>query len=491
MKFQYLSSKLKNSKSDAYVLPCIQEKNNRFSCLAPLTKELQKVVADVGKLKDFSAKKGECCTLYHKVPFSPRVILVGLGEESSLTGEDLREEYAKVLGKFGKLKLSAIVTLLPAVASMRPDIVLMSMMEGMSYGAYCFSCYKKHDCVFPDVQIPYESEKEFLIVNKRVTALMKGVNFARDTVNMNANEVSPQGFADLVLKHTPKGLIIEVYDEKWIAKEKMGLLLAVGQGSAIPPRFMTLSWQGNKKSKEHTVLVGKGITFDSGGMNLKPTGFIENMRDDMSGAAAVTGVMFALAELKADVNVTAVIPLAENSIGSASFKPGDVYRARAGDTVEITNTDAEGRLVLADAVDWAVSMLTPTQMIDVATLTGACERALGPDMTGLFSNSDDLACKLDAAALRAGELFWRFPLHQPYKELLASDYADVKNSSSTAYGGAITGALFIERFVKKTPWAHLDIAGTSFHKDGRKYYGKGGTGTPVRTLLEFILPVYI
>lgn len=491
MKFEYLSTKAENVKAEAYLLPCIQEKSNRFSCVAPLSKELKKIVHDVEKLKDFSAKKGEVLMLYHKASFTPRVLLIGLGEESRVTGEDVREEYAKVLDKLGKFKLSSIVALLPILSSIKPNFVLMSMMEGFSYGAYRFASYKKHEHLFPDVHIPYESLPEFTKIQKRVAALMKGLYFARNVVNMNANEVSPTGFIDQVKKHAHKGLEISVYDDKWISKEKMGLLLAVGQGSTIPPHFITISWKGKKKSKEHIVLVGKGITFDSGGMNLKPSGFIENMRDDMSGAAAVSGVLFALADLKAEVNVTAVIPLAENSISASAFKPGDVFRARSGDTVEISNTDAEGRLILADAVDWSVTRLAPSCLIDVATLTGACERALGPDMTGLFSNSDELASKLENAAIRAGELFWRLPLHQPYNELLSSDYADMKNSSHSLYGGAITGALFIERFVRKTPWAHLDIAGTSFYKDGRKYYGKGATGTPVRTLLEFILPAYV
>lgn len=490
MKFQYLSSKLPHSESDAYVVPCVLDAKNKLTYLQTIPKEVQKVVSEIEKMNDFSAKVGESLVLYQKLSLAPRLILLGLGEEADICGETLREAYAALMSKLGKMHVSSIITLLPAVSAMKPVEVLMSMMEGMSYGSYRFSCYKKQENSFPDVQIPYTNEKEFIEANKRAHILMKSVSFARDMVNMNASEISPHGFVEHVMKHAPKGLLIDVYDEKWIAKEKMGLLLAVGQGSHEPPRFMTISYKPKKKTKEHTVLIGKGITFDSGGMNLKPTGFIENMRDDMSGAAAVTGVLFALAELQADVHVTAVISLAENGIGTLAFKPGDVCRARSGDTVEISNTDAEGRLVIADAVDWVVSSLSPTRMIDIATLTGACERALGPDMAGLFSNSDTLARELEQAAIRAGELFWRFPLHKPYKELLSSDFADVKNSSSSLYGGAITGALFIERFVKKTPWAHLDIAGTSFHKENRRYYSKGATGSPVRTLLEFLVPVY-
>jgi leucyl aminopeptidase len=276
-----------------------------------------------------------------------------------------------------------------------------------------------------------------------------------------------------------------VFDKKRIQKEKMGLLLAVNQGSSIDPAFIILEYKGNPKSKDHTVVVGKGVTYDTGGLNLKPTGSMETMKCDMSGAACALGTIHAAASLGLKVNLTAVIPSTDNSIDSKSYKPGDVYSSYLGKTVEIGNTDAEGRLILADALAYASKNLKPTRMINFATLTGACVIALGEETSGLMSNNDPLAESISRAGNETFERAWRLPLFEEYKSQLDSDIADISNTGGRE-AGTITAALFLQEFVGNTPWAHLDIAGTAYLKKSRRYHPKNGTGVGVRLMIQLL-----
>lgn len=489
MKFHYVPSFEKRPQADGLVIPCCMKEGGGFSVLHPLSEEILEHISFVDSLNDFSAKKGEILSLYHKEAYTSRLILVGLGEEKRIDGETIREVYAKLIDKSLSKKLHHLVVLLPGIMERKPLRVLQTLMEGMVYGGYRFSRYKNQEGILPEIFIPYHSLEEFFVLGQWIKSFQKALTAIRDVVNMNASEKTPDGFGRYFLNLAQgTGLQSWLYDEKWLEKEKMGLILAVGRGAEASPRLLVLSWQPTPSDPDHTLLVGKGITFDSGGLNLKPSGSIETMKCDMAGGAAVGGIMIALAELNIQKNVTAIIPLAENGIGSRAFKPGDVVYARSGHTIEITNTDAEGRLLLADAIDWAEETFRPARILDIATLTGACEVALGTDIFALFSNSDSLAFELEQAAKRSGESLWRMPLHEPYRDLLKSDIADCKNASSTRLGGAISGALFIERFVRNKPWVHLDIAGTAFSKDGKSYYGKGATGSPLRTLLEFFVP---
>lgn len=487
MKFHYLSSSERRPKSDAYIVPCAEEESGGFSYLCSLSEDMLRVVTPLEKTKDFTAKKGEMIVLYSETVSTPRIILLGFGKVHNIDAEVLREVYAKLMTSLASKEYVSIVSALPALNERAASKTLLAMMEGMFFGSYQFTKYRVKEGSYPEVYVPYDSMEEFLQVKERASILMHSMAFARDMINMNADEIFPQGFCDHILSHMPKGLSATVYDEKWLQKERMNLLLGVGQGSATPPRMLVLEWKPVKDMSDHTILIGKGITFDSGGLNMKPTGSIETMRGDMAGAASVAAVIFALAQWNVQKNVTAVMPLAENSVSAKSFKPGDVLRARSGLSVEITNTDAEGRLVLADALDWARTTLQPSRLIDVATLTGACEVALGTDLFGLFCNSDAMAFELEKAAKRAGESLWRLPLYGEYQELLKSDFADCKNASTGRSAGAISGALFLEKFVDKLPWAHLDIAGTSYSKEAKKYYGKGATGSSIRTLIEFLV----
>jgi leucyl aminopeptidase len=274
-------------------------------------------------------------------------------------------------------------------------------------------------------------------------------------------------------------------DREQMEKEGMGALLGVAQGSSQPSKLIALSYKGNKKSSNTLGFIGKGITFDSGGISIKPSEGMAEMKGDMAGAAAVMAALVTIAQLKLKVNVTAIIPATENLPGGNALKPGDILKALNGKTIEVVNTDAEGRLILADALSYAVKRgLSP--LIDLATLTGACRVALGDIYSGILGNSQELIEKLIKSGADAGERLWQMPMHEDYKELNKSDVADIKNSGGR-WAGTITAAHFLAEFVGDTPWAHIDIAGTSFMEKERGYLVKGATGAGVRTLISFAL----
>ena len=309
---------------------------------------------------------------------------------------------------------------------------------------------------------------------------------AREWVTTPANDKRPEVFADMIRKAaTATGLKVSVKDEGWLEKQKFGAMLAVGQGSTAKSRLVTVEY-APKVAKKTLVLVGKGVTFDSGGINLKPSGSIETMKMDMSGAATVAGTLLAVARLKPDVKVVGVMPLVENMPSGAAIRPGDIIRSYDGKTIEIGNTDAEGRLILVDAMAWAIKQYKPDTMIDLATLTGACVVALGEKIAGVFSKDPTLADAIVASGEKTHERCWQLPLPEDYKELLKNDFADLNNVSSGRWGGAITAALFLSEFVGDTRWAHIDIAGPAWAKKASDYCGAGGTGFGVRLLCDVI-----
>jgi leucyl aminopeptidase len=317
---------------------------------------------------------------------------------------------------------------------------------------------------------------------QKAAATVVGVELAKEWANRPANHATPThlGLAAQALAKLPR-VSCQVLGPKEVAKLKMGAFMAVAQGSEQPLRFIVLNYKGAAPSQAPTVLVGKGITFDTGGISIKPAGEMDEMKFDMGGAASVLGTFRALAELQPAINVVGLIPSCENMPDGRAIKPGDVVTSMSGQTIEILNTDAEGRLILCDALSYA-ERFKPTAVVDMATLTGACVIALGAVRSGLFSPSDELAQNLLAAGEAAQDLAWRMPLDDDYAEGLKSNFADVANIAGRA-AGAVTAAKFLQRFTEKFPWAHLDIAGTAW-KGGA---AKGATGRPVGLLLEFLL----
>ncbi len=441
---------------------------------------------------DFLGKEGE--SMVHYVADQPeaRFLLLGLGAKDGLTTEKLRKIYSNVTKLCLKKKITDVNIVLPMSASLANEDVIRGVVEGIVLPNYLFTTLK-HDTlkanpptVIKHVALVGGNKAALAIANKCVV-LSDAVNMVRDLVNGNADDITPQHLAAVArgLEKTSKHIQTTVFDKKRIEKEKLGLLLTVNRGSAHDPAFIIAEYKGNPKSKDLTVLIGKGITFDTGGLNLKPTGGMEEMKADMAGAATVLGVLHAAAALDLKVNVTAVIAATENGIDAKSYKPGDVYVSHSGKTVEICNTDAEGRLVLADAISYANEKLKPSRIIDLATLTGAVEVALGQDLSGLFSNDDALADLLLRFGRETGELVWRLPLHEDYRDTLKSDVADIKSTGGRP-GGAIKAALFLQDFVGKVPWVHLDIAGTAYTSEARRYFPKHATGIGVRLLVSFL-----
>ena len=314
-----------------------------------------------------------------------------------------------------------------------------------------------------------------------------GVNLARRLVNTSPDHLYPESFAEEAAAIAGRtGLEIEIWDEERLRRERCDALLAVARGSARQPRLVLLRYRGRPRSsgdQPDLALVGKGVTFDSGGLSLKPSEAMMGMKMDMAGGASVLGAIATIAALKLPVDVVAGIGLVENMTGPAAYKLGDVITARSGTTIEIHNTDAEGRVVLADVLD-VVRGLAPRRMIDLATLTGACMVALGNDVAGLFTNDQACCDALAAAARSVGEPVWQLPMYPDYGEQIKSDVADIKNVGEGRLGGAITAAKFLERFVGDTPWTHVDIAGPAFAEKPRPWTDGGGTGVMVRPLVE-------
>lgn len=433
-----------------------------------------------GAFKDFKGKNGEVALCYEG---SQRILLLGLGKQENASVEALRKAYAAALRFAFSKKIKEIEILFPKCK--QKEEFFRGIAEGLFLTNYSFS-YKNHSVkddpivLVEKVTFVGAGETEFL---KGIEIITNGVHFVRDLVNANADDKLSAVLK--AVKELPARVKVTIFDKKRLESEKMGLILAVSRASSVDPHLVQASYKGNPKSKEHIILVGKGITYDTGGLSIKPTEGMLSMKCDMSGAATVLGAVKVAAELGLKVNVTALMPLAENGIGSKSYKLGDVYAGYSGKTVEINNTDAEGRLVLADAMAYAVENLAPTCMIDLATLTGACVIALGEDFSGLFSNNDELAEELLESSENTDELIWRLPLHDDYKEAFKSEIADLVNSGGRD-AGAIKAAIFLKEFVKEVPWAHLDIAGPAYISKGKHYHPMKGTGHGLRLLVDFL-----
>ena len=374
---------------------------------------------------------------------------------------------------------------------MTEENVLRGLIEGLLLANYSFHKHK-HDTIKDDVPSLLKKaaligiEKTALELAKRSTVICEGVYFARDLTNTNADEINPQYLAQTAQKMAKSlpNVKATIFDKKRIEKEKMGLLLAVNRGSAIDPAFIILEYKGSPKAKDHTVLIGKGITYDTGGLNIKTSG-METMKADMGGAAVALATLLVAAKLALPIHLTVVIPATDNAISGTSYKPGDVYAGLTGKTVEVANTDAEGRLVLADALAYANKYLKPARIIDFATLTGGVDIALGNETIGMMSNNDVLADLFVRAGSETFERVWRLPLFEEYKDNLKSDVADIKNSG-TRSASSINGGIFLQHFVEKTPWVHFDIASTAYLNEAKRYHPKSGTGIGVRLMIEFL-----
>ncbi len=415
------------------------------------------------------------------------VLLVGAGKRGKLTADDLRK-MAAATARRAKKSAEVTTTLLEAAGDEISEAEAgQAIAEGFVLGAYEFL---KHKGAGSNGEASKLRRVKLVgagdAARRGMTqgeAVAKGVTLARDLINGPAGSVTPRELARVA--RNIKGVRTTVWDEARCRKEGLGGLLGVAAGSDEPARLIRMTYTP-QNARGTVVLVGKGITFDSGGLSLKPTGYIETMKYDMAGAAAVIGTMSIVAELAPPLKVIAIVPTTENMPSGSATKLGDVLTIRNKKTVEVLNTDAEGRLVLSDGLSLAVED-EPDAIVDIATLTGAVHVALGGGYAGVMSNNDDMVELVAAAADRTSERVWELPLPQDYRKQLDSDIADVKNVAAGRYGGAITAALFLQEFVDDVPWAHLDIAGVGWADSPNGYNSKGGTGYGVRLLSEFLL----
>lgn len=433
------------------------------------------------KSGDFEVKPGKLLSTYRTPGIAAtRVLLVGVGDGSP---KNIRTAVIAALGALKNSNAQRAMLCLNALNSPQPDTVRAAIVA-CSEAAYAYTTTKSKTS-------PAKLQRVVIAVNdvadaqagfEKGTGLVKGIELAKEWANRPANHATPTLLAGAAreLGKLPN-IRVEVLGPKEVAKLHMGSFMAVAQGTAEPLRFIVLRYEGAARTEAPVVLIGKGITFDTGGISIKPAAEMDEMKFDMCGAASVLGTFRALAELQPALNVVGLIPACENMPGERAIKPGDVVTSMSGQTIEVLNTDAEGRLVLCDALTYA-GRFKPKAVIDIATLTGACVVALGGVRSGLFSNHEPLADALSKAGESSLDPCWRMPLDDEYAEGLKTNFADVANVAGRA-GGSVTAAKFLQRFAADFPWAHLDIAGTAW-KGGA---AKGATGRPVSLLLDYLL----
>ncbi len=458
-----------------------QVKNRNFPALPKALKESVTRVLDADQ---FSADNDQ---LFPIVNGKQVILLVGVGKKTDVNLTALRSTLRGALlsAYLKKAKDAEIIIHDPK------DDVIKAAIEAALIGTYTWQKYKTPDkndktVTKKHIFLAAAPKREFA----EAATICEGVNLTRDLINDNADTITSTYFEKMVhsLIKGKKNISLEVLNKKEMEKYGLGLHLAVNQGSNKEPKLIIVRYKGAAKDSDYTAVIGKGMTYDTGGLNLKPTGHIETMRQDKSGAAAVVGTLKNTIALHLKKNVIFTCVMAENAIDALSYKPGDVIRGYSGKTVEIGNTDAEGRLVLADAFSYIIKNYKPARLIDIATLTGACVVALGHDYTGLVASDDKLAQKLSQAAEATDDRVWRLPIYPELKEAVKSQIADIKNVGfPKGAGGTITAAEFLHQFTERTPWAHLDIAGTAF-VDGkqRMYFGHGATGAGVRLLTHYL-----
>lgn len=436
-------------------------------------------------------------SLYFTFDDGKILFLQKLDERKKLNSDTFRRASSVLQKRFQSMKIKSILLIPIELNDLEikehfesQEYYLESILEGLILGDYKYDEFlsKKEENLL-EIALYYNGLKVKKIkeIYLKTSKLMKYVYLARNLQNKPSNELTPFVLSKFVKENAKKfknkKLNVRVFGFEEIKKMKMGGLIAVGKGSQNPPYFILMEYKGNPSSKDKYVLVGKGITFDSGGISLKPAQGMWEMKGDMSGAASVIATIFAAADFELKVNLIGLIPTAENMPSSKSMKPGDIIRTASGKSIEIDNTDAEGRLILADALEYAAKF-KPKFVIDLATLTGACVVALGQFAAGLFTRSENLAQVIESSGKVTGERVWRLPLWDDYHNLIKSDYADVKNVGGK-WAGAITAACFLEKFVNEQyEWAHLDIAGPAFAEDTIPYNSKTMTGYGVRLLFK-------
>ena len=495
MEIKVRHAKPLNVKTDCLIVGAY-EKGLKGNLLKQLDQQLSGQINDAVRAKEFSGKLNEMLVL-RPIPGMPakRILLIGLGSLRALTTERLRQASGTAMQYLKGKRLNSIACALTFEIRSSLDFKeqIQAVTEGLLLAGYRFDRYLgetiKAESVLPKgVQLVVAKPKERSEAEthvKEAIQLCRAVNLTRDLVNEPGNSKSPAWLASQAQTMAAEsGLKCTIFDKARLVEEKFGALLGVAQGSERGPCLIVLEHQGGGQGDSPVALVGKGVVFDTGGISLKPSEKMDQMKMDMAGGAAVIGTMMAASLLKLPINLIGVIPAVENMPSGTAIRPGDILTSLSGQTIEVLNTDAEGRLILADALTY-VRRHNPRLIVDLATLTGACIIALGHQATAVLGNDQKLIRALMAAGEDCGERLWQLPLWDDYDEQIKSEVADVKNIGGRP-AGTITAAAFLKKFASGMNWAHLDIAGTAWLEDSRPYIPKGGTGVGVRLLVSFL-----
>lgn len=443
-------------------------------------------------VKEKELFKGNASEIYSNISYSgENIILLGLGDKEKLSFNTIRKSFFKLGKELMKYKVESIGLTVPKFEGLCYKRTNAALAEGLLQSEYSFDKFlseKKNKPTLKEVYLEVLSDKKEKVeagINE-ITSLIQGVFLARNLVNEPAINMYPETLAKAARDNLEGlGVNIQVFGKEKIKELGMEAFLAVSQGSNKEPQFIVMSYNGDNDSNEKIALVGKGLTYDSGGYCLKPADSMVTMHSDMAGSASVIGALKAIASLKLKKNVVGIIAACENMISGGAYKTGDIIGSMSGKSIEVANTDAEGRLTLADALYYAKTVEKADRIVDIATLTGACVVALGNINTGAITNNDQLMKDVKEAADLAGEYVWELPNNEEYRELNKSHFADIKNTGGR-WGGAITAGLFLSEFVEDTPWVHLDIAGTSYLSSELGYLPRGATGAPVKTLYYLV-----
>lgn len=494
MEIQVVQGAIQEVPSELIVVNLFQGVTTPGGATGAVDRALGGAISELIVAGDFSGKLEETTVLYPRgaIP-AKRVLLVGLGEQDKFSLDTVRRVAAAAARAARKLRVTRYHSIVHGAGAAGLDVsaAAQAVVEGTLLGSYTFTAHKTEGESEPPLEaltlVQYAPEALAPTEEGARTGRVIGeaVCWARDMINQPANYLTPTILAQKAEQMAAEmGLRCQVLDREQMAQLGMGALLGVAQGSAEPPKFIILEHNAERADLPTYVVVGKGITFDSGGISLKPSEGMEAMKDDMSGAAIVLGVMRVVAALQLPLHVVGLVPATENLPDGHAYKPGDVLKSLAGLTIEVISTDAEGRLILADALAYA-KRYQPKAVVDLATLTGACVIALGHVASGLMGNDPALVQALLKAAAATGEKAWELPLYEEYGEQIKSDVADVKNTGGRP-AGAITGGMFLSKFIAGYPWAHLDIAGTAWAEKTQGYYVKGATATGLRLVVQWL-----
>jgi len=496
MKATFEKNSIENMKADAYVFLCYEDKK-LFDEELKLVQKLLKTKLIGVSLEDFKGREGEVGLIYTT---KHRIVLCGIGKKEKITIEKVRIACSKAIRKIKSLKLKKVGVEILHDETLPEGFVEVARAEAVSciLANYSFDKYftkkdpKKETSIkefvfFTEKKLAEKYSKEMERGVKSGGIIANATNFARDLGNEPSNIIYPESLCNLIMERAAeKKYTAEIFDRKQLEKLGMGGILEVARGSDREPRMLIMKYNGAADSEQPYVIVGKGVTFDSGGISIKPASGMEMMKMDMGGAAATIGVFEAVSQMNLKINAVGLVPMAENMPSGNSYKPGDVITSYNGMTIEVVNTDAEGRLILADALAYATEF-NPKLVIDMATLTGAATIAIGSVASIIMGNDQGLIDRIFKAGTDSYDRVWQLPLWDEYERMIDSDIADVRNSGNARQAGTITAGMFLKRFIGKYPWAHIDIAATGIRESRLDYMPKNATGSGVRLVTQFLM----